>query len=120
MTPDKKDELKFTIETLFTNTNIELEREFFSSEFSPEHSTWDDDEQTIFKNALLKNKIEVNHVDNYGGEGEGEEFWSVYSFTKGETTIYVKFDGSYYSYDGSTYDEWSFVEAKEKMITVYE
>lgn len=57
--------------------------------------------------------------DRYGGEGQGDEYWSVYKFSRGDEDVYVKFDGWYASYNGAEFDEWYFVEPQEKVITVY-
>jgi hypothetical protein len=59
-------------------------------------------------------------VADYGGEGMGDNYYSVYSFTKDNETVYVKFQGWYESYVGAGFSEWFFVEPKEKTITVYE
>ncbi len=61
-------------------------------------------------------------VAGYGGEGEGDEYWGVFSLTyKGETQLF-KISGWYASYDGATIDEWNIrrVYAREKVIIVYE
>lgn len=68
--------------------------------------------------AALKEKgIKYNRVDNYGGEGMGEECWSVYSFNNDDEIVYVKFDGYYASYNGADFDNWFFVEPKEVVVT---
>jgi hypothetical protein len=63
--------------------------------------------------------ISVNRVDSYGGEGCGEEYWSVYKFSRDQEVVYVKFEGYYTSYDGSTYQGFIFVEPREVMVTQY-
>lgn len=50
----------------------------------------------------------------------GDEYWSVYSFTDGKETVYIKFDGWYQSYNGSEFTEWFFVEPKQKTVTIFE
>jgi hypothetical protein len=86
----------------------EIPQEFFNEWFEQET-----------KDALLYTKLECSSVDGYGGEGQGEEYWHVYQFIDNETkeSCLVKFDGSYYSYDGSTFDRWFFVEPKEVVVT---
>jgi hypothetical protein len=59
-------------------------------------------------------------VDSYGGEDQGIEYWKVYKFTRDQETCYIKFDGSYVSYDGSTFDRFYEVEPREVKVTVYE
>jgi hypothetical protein len=44
----------------------------------------------------------------------------VSKFKVGDESVYVKFSGWYASYDGSNYDEYSFVTPQQKLITVYE
>lgn len=54
-----------------------------------------------------------------GYEGGGEYVECVLHFPEYET--YVQFTGSYYSYDGTNWDdEYTEVHPKEKVVTVYE
>ena len=69
--------------------------------------------------SLQENCIEYKVVDSYGGEGDGERYYRIYSFTKDNETLYVKFDGWYASYVGAEYSEWFFVEPYEKMVIDY-
>jgi hypothetical protein len=59
-------------------------------------------------------------VDQYGGEGQGDDYWLVYSFEKDGQKLLVKFQGWYDSYNGAEYSEYKVVTAQEKTITVYE
>lgn len=59
-------------------------------------------------------------VNQYGGEGQGDDYYSVYRFVRGEEECYVQFQGSYTSYCGSEYDDWFFVTPRETTITVYD
>lgn len=96
--------------------------QFFQSEMKDDFGKWDD-EETVEAIKLFKEKqVLFEHVDNHGGEGEGEDFWSVYKFTADKTkeVAYVKFQGWYASYSGSEFTEWFFVEPVQKMITFYE
>lgn len=72
-----------------------------------------------FDKDTLPPNVKMKEEDNYGGEGQGESYWRVNSFEKDGEKLYVKFDGSYYSYDGSTYDSWFFVEPREVIVTQY-
>jgi len=64
--------------------------------------------------------IDTELEHHHGGEGEGENYYAVYKFTrKGEDPVYVQFQGWYRSYDGSTYDSWFFVEPREVLVTQY-
>lgn len=57
----------------------------------------------------------------YGGEGDGDQYWVVVSLTDGLTTRYFKRHGWYASYDGG-YLEGPTVEVfpKPRMVTFYE
>lgn len=60
-------------------------------------------------------------VDQRGGEGEGETWWSVIHLK--DLDIYIKTNGFYTSYDGVNFDGWSdltIVEPRQKTITVYQ
>jgi hypothetical protein len=96
-----------------------LPQTMFESEYPKEGGRWNED----FENKILAKAhelgLEVQYVASFGGEGQGEDYWSVYSFTKNGEAVYVKFDGSYASYDGSEYNEWFFVEPKEVMVTQF-
>ena len=72
------------------------------------------------EDAFIAARIDVNFGDNYGGEGMGDQYWSVYSFTKDGETVYCKFDGWYQSYNGAEFNERLWVTPKEKTVTVYE
>ena len=76
-----------------------------------------------FEDAVLAKAkelgLDVAFCDNHGGEGEGDSYWSVYSFTDGDNVVYVQFDGWYASYNGSEFTEWFFVEPKEVLVTKY-
>ena len=91
----------------------------FHSEYNSEPSEWDSDEVKEFRVALADSGVVCQHEDNYGGEGQGDDYWSVYSFTRGDEKVYVKFNGWYASYNGAEFTEWFFVEPKEKVITVW-
>lgn len=61
-------------------------------------------------------------VDSYGGEGQGDQYWSVYKFTHKDTNeeILIKFDGYYQSYNGAEYMGWSEVKPVEVTKTEYQ
>lgn len=62
-------------------------------------------------------KVEV--VASYGGEGQGDDYYAVYSFDNGTEKVFVKFYGWYASYHGAEYSGHYFVEPEEKTIIVY-
>lgn len=82
-----------------------VEEEFFQSEY--------DDSDNALSLAFYEKNITVKHEANYGGEGEGDQYWSVYSFARGDVKVYLKFDGWYQSYNGSEFTERFWVVPKE-------
>ena len=96
-----------------------LPKTMFQSEYPEEDSKWNGD----FENEVLSKadelELTVTFVDNFGGEGQGEDYWSVYSFTDGDNVVYVQFDGWYASYNGSEYSEWFFVKPKQVVVTKF-
>jgi len=97
--------LKAQVAALLAEAGSDILWEFFQSSNPMEDSEYNSDESAL--------GITHEYMANFGGEGEGEQYWSVYKFTKGTEAVYVKFDGSYQSYNGSEYDEFFFVEPKE-------
>lgn len=71
---------------------------------------------------FIDNIGECSEVNHYGGEGKGEDWWSVKYFP--DHDIYIRVDGYYTSYEGvEFYEGWgccSEVRPKEKTIIVYE
>lgn len=86
----------------------------FHSDFDTEISKYDREDTVAFKQALVDNKVTVTHLDNFGGEGCGDDYYSVYSFTKQGETLVVKFQGWYQSYNGSEFTEWFFATPTPK------
>ena len=107
-------DLKTEVRQLLSTTDNEIHRDLFNTEFKQENSKYDSDELTEFKAALQSSGIAVKHVDNYGGEDCGSEYWSVYEFSKGNEKVFVKFNGWYQSYNGSEFEEWFFAKAVPK------
>lgn len=62
----------------------------------------------------------VEEVEQYGGEGKGDTWYSVKHFV--DHDVYIRIDGWYASYNGAEFDEGYGKEVKpqEKVITVYE
>ena len=97
-----------------------ISESLFHSEYTAEPREWDSDEEKEFRAALTEAGVVCQHEANYGGEGQGDDYWSVYSFTRGDEKIYVQFNGWYASYNGAEFTEWFFVAPKQKVITVFE
>ncbi len=64
--------------------------------------------------------LTCNSVAHHGGEGQGEQYWTVYLFALGEETCHIKFNGWYASYHGSEFTEMFPVNPKEVTVTRYE
>lgn len=63
---------------------------------------------------------EWEEVEQHGGEGKGDDWWSVKYFK--DHDLYIKVSGFYASYDGTTFDGWDSckeVKPVQKTITVY-
>jgi hypothetical protein len=68
-----------------------------------------------------KDGLTAKRVAEFGGEGEGDQYWVVISLSDGETTRYFRRDGWYASYDGGTLDGDTYeVRPQEKTIVVYD
>lgn len=67
-------------------------------------------------------ECQVDYVKSFGGEGQGDNYWSVYRFTKKNTgeEVYIRFEGYYASYIGAEFREFLVVKPTVKTITVYE
>lgn len=63
---------------------------------------------------------EIEEVDKYGGEGKGDEWYSIKHFK--DHDVYIRTDGYYQSHNGTEFEQGYGQEVKpvEKTITVYE
>lgn len=110
--------LKQKVTDLLNEASSNILHEFFHSELT-ENTRWDSDEVTDFRKKLSDAGVRFEHVDNYGGEEMGREYWSVYKFFTDTESLYVQFDGWYQSYNGSEYEEWFFVEPQQVQVTKF-
>lgn len=110
--------LKQKVTDLLNEADSDIINEFFHSELT-ENTRWDSDEVTDFRKKLSDEGISFEHIDNYGGEEMGREYWSVYKFFTDNESLYVQFDGWYQSYNGSEYEEWFFVEPRQVQVTQF-
>lgn len=110
--------LKNIVEVILKNTEDEtIQNCFFCGEgIEPFRNGFYYDGQEDTYNALQEAGITTELEDSYGGEGKGDEYWSVYKFSKVDETVYVKFDGWYASYNGAEFSKWFFVEPKEVKV----
>lgn len=113
--------LKQKVATMLAEANDEIIESFFQSDMTDKYSDkrWYNADHDNFLDSAKEVNVKFQHMDNYGGEGEGDDYWSVYKFTEGVNEVYVKFQGWYASYNGSEFSEWFFVIPKEVMVTEY-
>ncbi len=113
--------LKETVEEILKSAEFAVINYcFFRAEgIEPYNGKFYNDGQEETYNELIEAGITVDFVDRYGGEGQGDEYWSVYKFSKGDEAVYVKFDGWYASYDGSEFNDWFFVEPKQFQVVQF-
>jgi ABC-type glycerol-3-phosphate transport system substrate-binding protein len=107
------------INALFVETDSDVEDAFHGGDVMDKPYTWDEDSVIEFKKQLNEAKINFKLEDRYGGEDQGNDYWSVYSFTDGMQVVFIKFDGYYASYDGSTFEEFYEVKAVEYTSTMF-
>ena len=119
-TPKIPSTLKEKLQVLLDTAGSDVIESFFGSD-APVIDKWTDEgsETELFVNTAKGLNIEYEYVTCHGGEGEGEDYWSVFKFTQGAESVYVKFSGSYQSYSGSDYDEWFFVDPKVVEVTQF-
>lgn len=104
----------------------EANKQFFNYEVGPstdEDYRWFDGEELEALSNLRTNGLSwVKVKSNGGGEGDGEECWTVYKFKHGqfEEEVFIKFDGWYQSYNGSEYQEFFAVKPVDRVVTFYE
>lgn len=112
--------LKDKVVALLAEADNSVLSDFFNCEFQVKPWDWDSEEITEFRKVLEDAGIAFEEVDRYGGEDQGSDYWSVYSFTDGMEVVFIQFQGWYASYEGSTYHEFYEVQPVEKIITVFE
>ena len=78
---------------------------------------WELQNQWILNRLGLGRVVEV---DQHGGEGEGERWWSVKHFV--DHDVYIRIDGFYQSYNGTEFysGHGKVVQPAQKTITVFE
>lgn len=86
-------------------------------EFPNNEESIEDEYAGIKLNPKLLGKWK--EVDSYGGEGKGEEWYSVKHFT--DHDVYIKTEGYYQSYHGTDFEGYG-EEVRPKTITkvIYE
>ena len=107
------------------NEFSEANRQFFNYEVGDslevDDKWFDGDELEALSNLRTNGLNWVQIKSHGGGEGDGEECWSVYKFYNSEYDVaYIKFDGYYQSYNGSEYQQFYVVEPVDRVVTFYE
>jgi hypothetical protein len=98
----------------YLDAEYELEPGTFDTRRLWEHAKYEGDEGT--RDGLTA-KVEAQ----YGGEGQGDQFWLVISISDGLVTRYFRSDGWYASYDGGYLDTETFeVKPQERLVKFYE
>ena len=90
------------IETLSNSCGIDIEN--------------DDIEQI---NKINNLNIKSQFVKQFGGEGKGDDYYSIFRFYNDFEELFVKFDGYYSSYDDSSFSSWFYVYPEQVLITEY-
>lgn len=127
MTINKASNFQQALVSWLTGADEELIRAFFRGEINGNElsdeflfENYDYDESDIPGFDALGCVAELK--DHHGGEGEGDQYWGVYSFTDDASneTVYIKFNGWYASYIGAEFEDFFVVKPVQKTITVYE
>ena len=114
----KKEEIKKVLED-FIKLN-------FDYDYEDNYSTLPDAlSEAAYESKYSTNKPKqldsyiVKSEERFGGEGQGDAYWEVFSVTpNNEEPVYVKFDGWYASHHGHEYDGDDFTIVQPKEVTV--
>jgi hypothetical protein len=104
------------INDLFNKADSSTLNDFFNSKA---HEGYTSPSTDTFIADLEVRGITLGHVDSFGGEEQGADYYSVYEFKKGTEVALVKFDGWYASYSGSEYSKFLFVKPEPTTVIVY-
>lgn len=76
-----------------------------------------EDRKKVVEDAIGLGKIV--EIEQYGGEGQGERWWTVKHFV--DHDVYLKTSGHYSSYNGTDFYDWGKeVKPVIKTVTVFE
>jgi len=108
----------------------QLSKKRWDNKYKDSHSQIMDNLNTNYKDVSEKAwefykdetgyNLEWEEVAQKGGEGEGDEWYSVKYFPQHD--IYIRVDGWYQSHNGTEFDGWGCcteVRPKEVLVTVY-
>jgi hypothetical protein len=78
-----------------------------------------------FTDGLIEEEVDFHfagfifeHIQQHGGEGQGDSYWVIFSVTKNDKTRYFKVDGWYASYSGHELEYGSFFEVEPYERTI--
>lgn len=77
-------------------------------------------EENPYEEDLLRAGITSSVVEQYGGEDQGSDYYTIWKFKRDGEVCYVKFEGWYQSFVGAEFEEFIEVTPKQKTITVFE
>lgn len=79
------------------------------------------DELFGYSKAVQPKGYIISEEASHGGEGKGEDYWVVYKVLNTETneTQYIKFYGSYNSWEGTEWEGYHITTPNEKTIIVW-
>ena len=66
--------------------------------------------------TLTEAGFSIKQVDQHGGEGQDDEYWIVFSVTKGDETKCFQLSGWYRSFQGHAYDDYLDFHEVEVMV----
>lgn len=80
-----------------------------------------DDNDCEFCVALRNEGLVLANVASFGGEGQGDTYYYVFSVTEKDGTVtFFKVEGWYASSYGADIDPWNFKEVKKVPVQTYE
>ena len=88
----------------------------FMSNYVTNIEDCDEDTDPEFLEAL-KSLGDFECVEQHGGEGQGEDYYSVFHFK--DHDVYIQFQGWYMSHSGSEFEKMFEVRPEEVMVTQY-
>ena len=109
-----RQDVETILDTIGYNSRGESPNEVFFHEYNI-CSYLNNELNSAFKTA----NIEFSCDDSFGGDGKGDDFWSVFKFTRNNEIGYLKFDGWYSSYSGANFRERFWVEPREVTVVQY-
>jgi hypothetical protein len=108
------------VENLLSESDTDIKVALFHDNYSSEFSKYDSEEDAEFKSKLQLLGVDMASVYHYGGEGEGETYYTVWKFSRDKEEVYFKFNGYYQSYNGADFDDYFQVKPKEVQVIQYE